>query len=161
VAVSRPIFAEDGIETYNDTSVEFGHFVTRLVNRLGTDSLCFWISFPERTMTSELASCLKAQEFGKPEVAFTGSPLTLVLLKMMGGLPLKEEMGQSLVRWWLARCRFHSCLVEVPLPTGDGAHTSTLIIQLEDQDFSDLVLPLLRDESYQQSSAQLEPRLEV
>jgi len=163
VEVVKYIFAEDGITTSIATSVEFGHFVTGLTNRPEADTIHYWISFPDRTVTSELALYLSVMESGKPEVAFIGSPLTLVLVKMLMGYTHRGNFTHDvysehpLINGWVTFRSMHACRAEWILPIDQGGvPTCSTIFNLEHQDFCDLVLPLLREESHQQSEIPLE-----
>jgi len=161
VEATNLIFAEDGIETTIVSSVEFGHLMTKLVEVTEMDSIHCWISFPDHIVTSELALYRNMMESGKPEVAFDGSPLTLVLVKLLESY-LQDHLYESgdfdpVVCAWICFRHAKVCRAEYVLPFGDRNMRSSHIFNIELQDMLGVLVPLMRNLSL--PAKQLETRV--
>jgi len=77
------ILIKDGILAFIGTRLEFGHYLSELTNTHGTDFRHCWTSLPASTVMSMLGLCLNMPTSGRPELAFYGSPLTLMLALLM------------------------------------------------------------------------------
>lgn len=135
VEVTKHIFSEDGIDTCIVTSVEFGNYVTKLVEATEMDSIHCWISFPDHIVQSELELYrTTVMESGKPEVAFTGSPLTLVLAKLLESYIDENYSHQyspdPVVCAWICFRHTKVCRAEYVLPYGTGDLRSSHIFKI-------------------------------
>jgi len=88
------ILEKDGILAFIGTRSEFGLYQTKLDKRPETGSMSCWISCPDHTILSMLGLCRNMVEPGKPEVAFYGSPLTLMLSVMMKYRDQRDVLDQ-------------------------------------------------------------------
>nr|QDH90778.1 MAG: hypothetical protein H2RhizoL4917005_000001 [Leviviridae sp.] len=146
VEVVTPIFSEDGIATSIETRLEFGHFVTDLLRSLEEASRHCWISFPAHTVLSELELYRTMREAGRSEVTFDGSPLTLVLGKLLSEYDLGSIHGA-----WFEFRHLKVSWLEFVVP-GTADHMTTHCFHVEIQDILDILLPLLRTEEQQQTA---------
>jgi hypothetical protein len=77
------ILEKDGIPAFIGTKSEFGLYQAKFIKRHEEGIPPCWISCPDHTILSMLGLCRIMEIPGKPEVAFYGSPLTLMLSVML------------------------------------------------------------------------------
>lgn len=113
------ILQQDGILAYIDMRLESGVKYSELRNETGTDTQHCWTSLPTSTVMSMLGLCLNVECLGKPQLAFYGSPLTLVLAYI---LELKSD-GKDIYSPFRDKLLFpssHGYMSEIILEQGNG-----------------------------------------
>lgn len=89
------ILLQDGILAFIGTRLEFGDYLSELSKDRGKDNPRCWTSLPAYTIMSMLGLCQNTRTFGRPELVFYGSPLTLMLAYL---LDTSEKEGEEVIR---------------------------------------------------------------